>query len=518
MANIFENKDRRVIPNWRSFKKTAVLGELDNSGTDPKESIRSIITIEDYIEDWRHHKTFPHAGDLLSSAIVNGVTNNAQVLEAAQFILSNNSIATPSQISLAEQFVAKDETEHTDKLEKITIENFASLVDPKLIWKKIKVIKTSIALYPYNPISYTELSRQYSIVGQQEKALRAMRIALNLSTENRFMLRSASRLFAHYEDIDFAHDILRKSRLTGIDPWVTSAEISLATLRGRSSRFLKRGMDIINSNNFSSSSISELASSIGTIELLEGNLKKSRQLFRKSLICPNDNTLAQIEWASSKEPSIKIDVNDYHVKHNFEAQALEYFHTNHLTECLDSTFRWFLDMPFSKRPVMLGAHIANALLDDQEKSRDFLKAGLISHPNDPQIINNLVYSLALENKLEEARMYMSKVADDPDGAADITKICLRATRGLLCFRSGVPEMGRKLYLEAIEKSKEIKNQYFNWLAILNYAREEIHLNSEDIETIMETVGRIPDNTSAADVNKLKKEVVELHLRNKTLSK
>lgn len=518
MANIFENKDRRVIPNWRSFKKTAVLGELDNSGLEPRKSITSIITIEDYIEDWKHHKTIPHAGDLLSSAMVNGITNNPVVLEAANFILSNNVSTTPSQISLAESFVVKNEAQLTDKLEKITIEKFASLVDPKIIWGKIKEIKASIDLHPYNPISYIELSRHYSIVGQKEKALRAMRIALNLSAENRFILRCASRLFAHYEDIDFAHDILRKSRLAGTDPWVTSAEISLATLRGRSSRFFKKGMDIVNSDSFSSSSISELASSMGTIELIEGNLKKSRQLFRKSLISPNDNTLAQIEWASSKEASLKIDVNDYHVKHNFEAQALEYFHTNQLTECLDSTFRWFLDMPFSKRPVMLGSHIANALLNDQEKSRDFLKAGLISHPNDPQIINNLVYSLALENKLEEARMFMSKLDDNPDGAGDITKICLTATRGLLCFRSGVPDMGRTYYLEAIEKSKQIKSQYFNWLAILNYAREEIMVRSEDIETIMETVARIPDSTSAADVNKLKKEVVELHLKSKTVSK
>jgi tetratricopeptide (TPR) repeat protein len=518
VANIFENKDRRVIPNWRSFKKTAVLGELDSFDLELKKSTPSIITIEDYIEDWRNYKTIPHAGDLLSSAIVNGITNNPQVLEAARFILSNNTTSTLSQKTLAEKFVVQNETQLTDKLEQITIEKFASLVDPKIIWSKIKDIKASIALHPYNPISYIELSRQYSIVGQQEKALRAMRIALNLSKENRFILRCASRLFAHYEDIDFAHDILRKSRLAGADPWIMSAEISLATLRGRSSRFLKKGMDIVTSNSFSSSSMSELASSMGTIELIEGNFKKSRQLFKKSLISPNDNTLAQIEWASSKDASLKIDVNDYHVKHNFEAQALEYFHTNQLTECLNSTFRWFLDMPFSKRPVMLGSHIANALLNDQEKSRDFLKAGLISHPNDPQIINNLVYSLALENKLEEARMFMSKLADNPDGAADITKICLTATRGLLCFRSGVPDMGRIYYLEAIEKSKEIKSQYFNWLAILNYAREEILVKSEDIGTIMETVGKIPDNTSAADVNKLKKEVVELYSKSKIVSK
>lgn len=83
MANIFENKDRRVIPNWRSFKKTAVLGELDNNiGRVNKQPIRSLISIDEYIEDWSHNKTIPHAGDLLSSAIVNGIASNEHVLEA----------------------------------------------------------------------------------------------------------------------------------------------------------------------------------------------------------------------------------------------------------------------------------------------------------------------------------------------------------------------------------------------------------------------------------------------------
>lgn len=514
MANIFENKDRRVIPNWRSFKKTAVLGELDNIGQVNKQPIRSLISIDEYIEDWSHYKTIPHAGDLLSSAIVNGIENNKQVLEAAQFILDNRGGSTLPQISLAKTFAASNDRLLTDKLESITIDQFSSLVNPKLIWNKIKEIKIAINGFPYNPIFYVELARNYSIVGQEKKALRAMYIALNLSPDNRYILRCGSRLFAHYDQIDIAHDILRKASLAGIDPWITSAEISLATLRGRSSRFLKRGFEMLKTNNFSPSNITELASAMGTVELIGGSLKKSKQFFKKSLLAPNDNSLAQMEWASSKEPSLRIDISEFQVRHNFEAQALENFHSNHLTECIDNTFRWFLDMPFSKRPVMLGAHIANSLLNDQETSRGFLKAGLISHPNDPQIINNLVYSLALENKIEEAMKFMKLLTDNPAGAADITKICLKATRGLLCFRSGVPEMGRRLYLEAIENAKDVNNQYYNWLAILNYAREEILIKSPEIETIMETIARIPDNTSAGDVNKLKKEVVGLYAKSK----
>lgn len=509
MANIFENKDRRVIPNWRSFKKTAVLGELD-SNTQLEKRNQHNVAIEEYIEDWRTNKTIAHAGDLISAATVNGIFDNEYIYEAAKFLISNKDLSTKPQQKLALNLIQKEnQTDLLQKLENISLEDFNFYVNKELVYKKIKELKSIISIYPYNPILYVELSRNYSILGQLKPSIASMQMALKLSPSNRFILRSAVRLFAHIGDLEYSHDLLRKNPLTNSDPWLTAAEISLATLRDRRSMFIKKGMEMVNSKNLSPFSITELSSSLGTVELLNGNLKKSRPLFQTSMISPNDNSLAQLEWASNKDYNLNIVPATLQVNHNFEALALENFHNKNLDKALNHTFRWFLDMPFSKRPIMFGAHIASSLLNDQEKSRGFLKAGLISHPNDPQIINNLVYSLALENNTSEALDYLNKLPQI-SGVEKSTQICLTATRGLVLFRSGFHEEGRKNYLKAIEEAKDLKSQYYTSLAFLNYAREEIIINSELVESVIDLVKKIPESKTDLDINKLKQEVLNLY--------
>lgn len=512
MANFFENKDRRVVPNWRSFQKTAMLGELDMPlSAVPKLDVS--LSIDSYIEDFKINRTVAHAGDLISAAVVNGFENDETVIDAANFIIANPLATTKSQTSLANKIINGSTNGNRQfKLDLITVNEFGDYVDPKIIWQRIHKLKEAAIQFQFNPIIWVELSRHYSIIGQQKQAIQSMRIALQLAPENRFVLRSAVRLFAHYDDLEFSHDILRRSQLTNHDPWLTSAEITLATLRNRTSRFIKRGTEMVSSKNFSPFSITELASSLGTVELINGSKKKSRDFFQKALQDPNDNSLAQVEWASKKDKQLDIDPANFQVKNNFEAKALDNFHHEKHTEALNDTFRWFLDMPFSKRPVMFGSHIASALMNDQEASRDFLKAGLISHPNDPQLINNIVYSLALENKTQEAMDYLEKVSGH--GMEKSTEICLTATRGLVYFRTGFPDIGRKLYLQAIHEAKEAKSKYFNWLAILNYAREELLQKSEYVEDVMQAVSQMEDEKEETDIRKLKKEVLEMYEKHK----
>lgn len=512
MANFFEIKDRRVIPNWRSFRKTVMLGELDVPYT-PSSSQAISLSIDSYVEDFIANRTIAHAGDLISAAVVNGFEKNVTAIDAAKFILGKPNETTRSQLSLAERIVNGNASkEKAFNLDKISLDEFSFYVNPEKVWEKIRLLKLAANQFQFNPIIWVELSRYYSIIGQQKQAIHNMKVALQLASENRFVLRSAARLFAHYDDLDFSHEILRKSRLTNFDPWLTSAEISLATLRGRTSRFIKRGAEMVSSKGFSLFSITELASSLGTVEMINGSRKKSREFFQIALQAPNDNSLAQVEWASNKDHTLDINPTNFQVKHNFEAQALDNFNKEKFDDALANTFRWFLDMPFSKRPVMFGSYIASTM-DNQETSRDFLKAGLISHPNDPQLLNNIIYSLALDNKITEAMEFMQKIPSLTQMEKS-TQICITATRGLLYFRTGFHEEGRQLYLQAIQAAKDEKSQYFNWLAFLNYAREELLIKSVKVEEIMETVLLLKDDNASLDIRKLRNEVIDLYKRQK----
>jgi len=514
LANLFEHKDRRVIPNWRSFGKTTILGELNSFQHDssyPQEE----TNIDEYVIDWKLNKTVIHASDLLSAAIVNNKREDKTVIEAANFVIENRAKATLSQVSLASVILNKPvERNLSERFTEVTLDQLSTLINPEPIRIKIRETKNLLRQYPVNAILYVELSRYYSILGQEINSIRSMKAALHIAPHNRFVLRCATRLFARYETdendyLDYIHSVLRKSPMTLIDPWLASAEISIATIRNRTSKLIKKGIELINSKNISPFNFTELASSIGTVELLYGGTKKSREFFNKALISPNDNSLAQIEWASTKDNTLDINPSLFGVKMNFEALALDNFQNKDYVAALDNAAKWFIDMPFSKRPIMFGSNLASTILKDQQKSISFLNAGLISHPNDPQLLNNLAYALALDDKPKEAIEQLSKIRNEED-LDDITQICLSATRGLSYFRSGFADIGRQLYVDAIEQTKRIKNKELNWIAILNYAREEIRLKSEYVETIMDAVSKIPNNTKDFEISVLKKDVIELH--------
>ncbi len=518
MANLFEHKDRRVVPNWRSFGKTTLLGELNSFQKERQEPIEA-SSIEDYVIDFEINKTVIHAADLLSAAIVNNKREHKAAISAAKFILQNFKKATQSQLSLANQIITKAAgIDISARFKDIGISNLSVIINPRPFYDKIRETKRLLRAYPFNSILYVELSRYYSILGQEESSVKAMRIALHLSPNNRFILRSATRLFAHYSSnqnnyLDHIHHILRNNPMTIFDPWLASAEISISTIRGRNSKLIKKGLDLINSDNISPFNFTELASSIGTVEMLNGSLKKSRELFKKSLINPNDNTLAQVEWASSKDNMIEISQSHFDVKMNFEALALDNFQNSEYNKAMDNAAKWFTDQPFSKRPIMFASNMASTILKDQDKSIIFLNAGLISHPNDPQLINNLAYALALDNKTEDALKQLDKIKNETD--IDIaTKICLKATKGLVLFRSGFSDRGRYLYLEAIEQTNKINNQNLNWIAILNYAREELLQSSEYVESIMNTVAKIPENAKDIEIRTLREDVIDMYKKSK----
>lgn len=505
MANFFELKDRRVLPNWRSFISTVMNGELNNLKSDSKVEKRKNLSIDDYLLAWKQETSIPIASDLISAAFTNGFKRIPEIEEAAKFILSNKEKSTESQRALASFFIS----DFQPKTREMNANgNRGQLISLDKQWELISNFKKKIHKYNFNPIFYVDLSRLYSILGNEEKAIRNMRIALQLSQENRFVLRAAARLFSHFGRVDFIHDIIRKSDIVRNDPWITSTEIALTTIIGRRSKFVKIGRKMIDSSNFSPFDLTELAASIGTLEFINGNRKKSKKLFKTALKLPNDNSLAQTEWIISKDRLFEFNPADYEVDNKHEALALDNYFSHKWDEALNQCVTWYCDIPFSKRPIILGSNIATIFLNNSPIGRKILQAGLISHPNDAQIINNLSYSFALEDKIKEAEDQMNRIKKT-SLINETTRICLTATQGLISFRKGEITKGRELYLKAIAESKKIGNEYYNWSAILNYAREEIKAGLSKFEFVKELLGKIPDNTKYPEVNKLKENVIEL---------
>ncbi|MCU0453445.1 MAG: DUF4919 domain-containing protein [Bacteroidetes bacterium] len=302
-------------------------------------------------------------------------------------------------------------------------------------------------------------------------------------------MRSFARICAHYDEPERALNLFRNLPLTTTDPWLLSTEIALSSTLGHHSRNIKTAKRLLESGQHSDFSTAELASALGSIELLDGNRRRSRDLLRRAIQDPNDNALAQVEWALGKDPLFYCDPSEFDLKKNHEALALNSFNENRWMDSVTHAENWFLDMPFARRPAMLGSYVLAVMLDNHDAAETFCRAALESNPNDSQLINNLAYSLALNGKASEAQGWLDRINVDQveDQAA---QVCLKATAGLVSFRTGQLLLGRFQYLEAIEEARELQNATYAKVAFLNYVREEIRVASPDIEALMSRVAKI----------------------------
>lgn len=507
MAIFFEKKERHVIPNWRNFENTAQLGELSFSKSiELNTSFKP--NIDDLLEDWKYSKSIGVAADLLGVAITCNQQDNPIVREISDFVLSQKN-TTPALIDAANLIKAKENGNGYSKFEINSNETFLYKENLKVLFQKINFFKKKLIDNPYNPIAWVELSRLYTINGQDTKAEVAMRNALYLAPENRFVLRNMARFFAHIGDFEFAHDNIRKSLLVNYDPWLMATEIALADLRGRGSKFAKMGMQLVHSNSLHPFNISELSSSIATLEMKNSSSKSSKKFFEKSLIFPNDNALAQAEWASQEDLSLlSIGPIKFCARNSFEALARNEAGHKKWNEAIEYSKKWFLDLPFSKSSILFGSNIASVNLKDQKLAVDVARLGLISHPNDPQLLNNIAYSLCLDNQLVEAEKTLNQVKKDEYDYGEINLICLTATRGLLYFRKGEIEKGRKLYLSALEMTKGINDHYYNSLAFVNYVREEILVNEIDLSIFIPKLEEIKKCYDGKDISDMADEVIK----------
>ena len=191
--------------------------------------------------------------------------------------------------------------------------------------------------------------------------------------------------------------------------------------------------------------------------------------------------------------------------HSYEALAMDSFFNEEWDKSFKNAILWFTDTPYSKRPIQLASHIASSITDNQEDAVKIIKAGLTSHPNDPELLNNIAYSLALLDKVEEAEDYLNKINLNAS-LTDKNKICVTATKGLISYRKGKVKTGRNLYLKSIKEAKEKKFEYLHSLAIVNFVREELKNGTTDKAELLNLIDNLPVKDKHIEINKIKEKI------------
>ena len=93
----------------------------------------------------------------------------------------------------------------------------------------IKRAKLRLTDFPRDAFAWLDQARLYTILGQQEKARRAVLSALHLAPTDRLIVRSAIRFFAHHGEWDEALYHANKAYRSNRDPFILGPLLSIGT-------------------------------------------------------------------------------------------------------------------------------------------------------------------------------------------------------------------------------------------------------------------------------------------------
>lgn len=445
------NKDRKIIPRWREFEETLSQGELGSFKHYKAHKKITVDFLSSKLADWRKYRTKFHAADLVGAALTLG--REKDHMEAARFLLLEDTNSSVWMRKLAQR------TLHSPA-------NGSKLWKPSRILRdfslqelshQVSTFRQLLRIEPRDAIVWVDLSRVYLILGETSKAEQCMTVALQLASNNRFVLRSASRLWIHLGNPLKAYDIISRADCTPYDPWLLAAEVAIADLAEKKPRFVQSGRRILDNKIFSAAHVSELASALATLELGHDNLKQSKKLFTKSLEEPNENSLAQATWVSNQTQSINFDFDKYsEIKNRYEASYYNMFYHKEWDLAVNMSRQWRDDQPFSVEPFICGSYVLLTMLDKYQEGKEFSEAGLTANQWNLPLLNNMVVADIYSGKIEDAKKTMLKIERNINVSTRSRReqVVFMATRGLLAFRTGNREKGRQLYLEALKMAND----------------------------------------------------------------
>jgi tetratricopeptide (TPR) repeat protein len=439
---------------------------------------------EQKVRDWKQNPTLPFASEVVAGAIVLG--RESEALDAATFVVAMVDGVPPAVRKVAEQVIDPSGSNAERAEQPIAARD----------------LRGRLREDPRNSIAWVDLALHHSKVGALRKARRAMDVAVELAPNSRFTLRSAARFFVHVNDPERARYILLRAQSTPTDPWLVASDIAVQAILGKSSDLVKTGRRMLDARAYRPHHLSELASALGTLEMEAHGGREARKLFKKALLEPTENSVAQARWAFHTMGAPELDPAYLVEKESFEAHAWASFYSAIWDSALSASCKWLSDQPFSSRPAVLGSYVAAVWAQDYLEGVRLARVGLQANPGEPMLINNLAFGLASLNKLDDA----GKTLEQLRNRSVEVEVMHLSTSGMIEYRRGRPEAGRTMYLQAIEKASSPGLARLRARACVFMAIEEKHANTLERSKYRELAEKLSRDVHDDDLHRLLKRL------------
>lgn len=495
MTAIHGMEDRNLIPRWRQFGDAVRSQELDSLGADsppmPEELRKKRrANFQEAVRAFASSKGLHSASDLLTQAMLGHHQHEEAATAAALWILERP--APESLRSLAELVIGRS-AEGTKEDRPLP-----EVLDRRMVVSRATRLRRIVKREPHNAVRWTDLALAQVTLGSLPAAERSMRTALNLQPANRFVVRSAVRLYLLLDQFDLAHHVVSHDPSLVRDPWLRATSLATASLSGQSPTSMRATRRVLEVGHYSPWHLSELAGQVATLELGAGDMRRARRTMRQALVDPTENSLAQAEWASAQH-GIDAPSSDKLTRPlSFEARALANAAAANWEESIHAAIGWHADQAFDPSPAIFLSYIASITKENYALSEEAARRGLISNPSHGLLRNNLVFALANQGKTSEAREQLLRVPQPRPGTRE--GFTLMATKGLVRFREGDPEGGRALYSTAVERLLSVpENRDVGTLAQIFWAREELRAGTPNAPALVSTALSLAGNSQSGEV-------------------
>lgn len=500
MTSLIGDSRRSIVPRLRqssSFVRAPESGPI---------SARDVVSMNDgwaetSFQEWRANPTAGHLADAFSAAIQERDERYIRVL-ALEIVKQGDKVPRFLQ-SIANSALLNnaDESDSTNGID-------LSRYEINILYRKVAALKDRISFSDHNSFLWHDLGFTYTLLGEQEKAKRAMSVALGLSGGHRLIVRSASRLYLHYGEPDRAKAILTESDGFKGDPWLLAAHVAISQSQGGASRYAKKARILFDSVNKKNSGLSELGMALATEEFLYGKSKSAKLLARQSRQDATENAMAQGEWLSSHLNIPLFDRKDELSHGAFEAVARDAFRRTDWDESMNFSLDWFSDQPFSSNAALFSSFVASTFNKRFDIAENVIQLALRSNPYNWMLRNNLVVSLAEQKKLKDAEKEFACISV-PSEEDDEYSTWL-ATSGLLNYRNGLIEQARVLYERSYRILKERRDRSRQIVLCIYQVFEETNVGNmikagEIIRMVQKDLG-LPERTGADLLNILANEI------------
>ncbi len=472
---------RNVLPRWRFSRSIISLSEISDFASTQKDS-KSNLSLSDgfnnLMNEWNTgQESLYRATELVSLSCL--LERKSEVAHIAMYLEARNKKLNPAVNRLLHYY-------HRGSFGS-RLAMYSTAEDLSRVISELRKLTRD---YPRNPLHWFDLGLAYTISGDIGNAEKPVRVGLALAPYNRFALRSASRYFMHCENSKEAHRLLVNSGKLDSDPWIMSAEIAVALSGNLKSVIASKSKRLAENVDERDIRYSELFSALASLEYEGGSMKWSKRYYRKSIINPTENAMAQYVWAIVNHREMKVldDDNLNHIKDKLsvvsnaaEARYRYNFDLSQYKASIEDTKEWLDDQPFSSRPAGLGSYVS-CVVEDYGEAKRFAERGYKSNPKDSWIINNLAFAELKLGQVKRAEKLLQEIEKKDIEHDERLFAVVTATLGMLDYKSNRSEAGYAKYLTALDiisgSSRPDRNLAI--IAVLNLCANELDAGNTQV--------------------------------------